>query len=71
MIQPCVSEKKGLDRQTNGQESDPIWVQFFPFEVDLVGNASISLPSYVSLTAPNNVLLLSEDPGEILYPALH
>ncbi|GBP17625.1 hypothetical protein EVAR_8624_1 [Eumeta japonica] len=28
-----IPEKKGLDRQTDGQQSDPIRVPFFPFEL--------------------------------------
>ncbi|GBP58621.1 hypothetical protein EVAR_38860_1 [Eumeta japonica] len=27
-----IPEKKGLDRQTDGQQSDPIRVPFFPYE---------------------------------------
>ncbi|GBP62333.1 hypothetical protein EVAR_48506_1 [Eumeta japonica] len=34
LIPPRVPEKKGLGRQTDGQESDPIRVPFFPFETD-------------------------------------
>ncbi|GBP85717.1 hypothetical protein EVAR_58760_1 [Eumeta japonica] len=38
-IPPRVPEKKGLDRRTDGrtdgQQSDPIRVPFFPFEVTL------------------------------------
>ncbi|GFU43318.1 hypothetical protein TNCV_3768591 [Trichonephila clavipes] len=40
-------------------------------KVDLVANSSSSLPSYVSPTAPDNALPLSEDPDGIFHPALH
>ncbi|GBP86933.1 hypothetical protein EVAR_60915_1 [Eumeta japonica] len=33
LIPSRVPDKKGLDRQTDGQQSDPIRVPFFPFEV--------------------------------------
>ncbi|GBP08103.1 hypothetical protein EVAR_2904_1 [Eumeta japonica] len=38
-------------------------------QVDFVANPSSSLPSYVSLTAPDNGLPLSEDPDGIFPPA--
>lgn len=33
LILPCVPKKKGLDRQTDGQQSIPIKVLFLLFEV--------------------------------------
>ncbi|GFV11761.1 hypothetical protein TNCV_977501 [Trichonephila clavipes] len=40
-------------------------------QIDLVANFSSSLPSYMSPTAPDNALPLSEDPDGIFHPAVH